>query len=147
MSLPWERFHTEVLFKSVRSGQQFSRGIATTSLPKWGANKRPFRAPTFSSPFPVRFCFRFDRGQHCEGLCGFKHECPKCHGNHAPDRCGDRSQSSQPKFIGRGAFSKSTLPALGRQQLLSKHPLGGHKGGAGVGRGQHTPGQTYNSSK
>ena len=45
--------------------------------------------------------------------------------------------------MGRGAFTKSTLAAMGQRQLYSKSPREGQKGGAGVRWEQHTPGQTY----
>ena len=144
IELAFDQFHTELYLKALQAGPLVTSGVGNNA-----PRKSVFRST--NSSLPIGYCFRFIRGQYCDGQCGFKHTCHKCSGNHSPARCWQvRHQSFAGRAPGRGSFDKSTIASVGQQQ--SKFANNGtreiqSRGGTSRGRGQLTHGRTYNSSK
>lgn len=100
MNLPWGMIQHELYFKALIQKPSFRR--------------KPEFQNSSDSGNAKKFCFKFNRGEHCNG-CSYQHACSFCGGtNHAVFRCYKKSNQGK-----RGQQSES-----GQQQKLGSSESG-----------------------
>ena len=89
--MPWDVIQHELYFRSLNHKPSF-RG--RQGFQSQNSTQNQNATPNQNST-PRKFCFKFNRGEHCGG-CSFQHACSFCGGtNHAVTRCFKLRRSDQ----------------------------------------------------